>query len=76
LDELVRIAEQCGIDPTEAREALESGRFADAVAADVRQAAEYGITGVPFFVVDGRFGVSGAQSAETFAAVLTEAAQS
>ncbi|MHB1171856.1 MAG: DsbA family oxidoreductase [Lacisediminihabitans sp.] len=36
-------------------------------------AGEYGIQGVPFFVIDGRYGVSGAQEAATFASVLTQA---
>ena len=73
IDELVEIAVAAGIDPVEARDALESGRYADAVAADVAQAAAYGINGVPFFVIDGKYGVSGAQAADTFTSVLTEA---
>ena len=43
------------------------------VKADVAQAAEYGIQGVPFFVIDGTYGVSGAQDATTFADVLERA---
>jgi predicted DsbA family dithiol-disulfide isomerase len=35
----------------------------------------YGIQGVPFFVVDGKYGVSGAQSAETFTEVLQKVSQ-
>ena len=37
-----------------------------------RSAQEYGIQGVPFFVIDGRYGVSGAQDAATFAQVLEQ----
>ena len=55
------------------KEVLATDRFADAVEADIRQAAAYGATGVPFFVVDGRYGVSGAQPAEAFAQVLERA---
>ena len=55
------------------KEVLTTDRFADAVEADIRQAAAYGATGVPFFVVDGRYGVSGAQPAEVFAQVLERA---
>ena len=40
--------------------------------ADVALAREYGIQGVPFFVIDGKYGVSGAQDATTFANVLTQ----
>ena len=41
--------------------------------ADQREAAQYGANGVPFFVVDRRYGVSGAQPPETFTEVLTRA---
>ena len=73
IDELAQLAASVGIDADVARAALDSGEFADAVASDVAQAAAYGITGVPFFVIDGKYGVSGAQPAEAFTAVLTEA---
>jgi predicted DsbA family dithiol-disulfide isomerase len=72
IDELVAFAEELGLDPAETREALESGRYADAVQADIAQARAYGIQGVPFFVFDGRYGVSGAQPAEVFAQVLSQ----
>ncbi|MFN8195355.1 MAG: DsbA family oxidoreductase [Nocardioidaceae bacterium] len=53
---------------------LATDRFRDDVEADVRQAAAYGATGVPFFVVDGRYGISGAQPVEVFRQVLERAA--
>ena len=43
---------------------LASDRYADAVRADEAQARAYGISGVPFFVVDGKYGISGAQPAD------------
>ena len=43
------------------------------VEADIAQARAYGISGVPFFVFDGRLGVSGAQAPETFRQVLDRA---
>ena len=49
---------------------LAGDEYADAVAADIAQARAYGATGVPFFVVDQKYGVSGAQPAEVFAQVL------
>ena len=52
---------------------LGSDEYADEVAADVAQATAYGATGVPFFVVDRRYGVSGAQPSEVFAQVLERA---
>ena len=42
--------------------------------ADVAQAAAYGIQGVPFYVFDGKYGVSGAQESATFAQVLAQVA--
>ena len=52
---------------------LASQEYDAAVTADQRQAAAYGATGVPFFVVDHAYGVSGAQPAEVFAQVLQQA---
>ena len=72
-DVLAGIAREVGLDEVRVKEVLTTDRFADAVEADVRQAAAYGATGAPFFVVDGRYGVSGAQPAEAFAQVLERA---
>ena len=52
---------------------LESDRYEAAVVADHRQASELGADGVPFFVLDGRYGVSGAQSVDVFADALARA---
>ncbi|QTX04854.1 DsbA family oxidoreductase [Agromyces archimandritae] len=72
IDELVGFAAEVGLDADAAREALESGRYAAAVQADIAQAGAYGIQGVPFFVFDGKYGVSGAQPAEVFGQVITQ----
>jgi len=73
-DELVELAAEVGLDADAAREALESGRYGAAVQADIAQAGAYGIRGVPFFVFEGKYGVSGAQPAEVFSQVLTQVA--
>jgi predicted DsbA family dithiol-disulfide isomerase len=72
VDELVALAEEIGLDGAAAREALESDAYLDAVRADQAQAQAYGIGGVPFFVIDGRYGVSGAQPPEAFAQVARQ----
>ena len=72
-DTLVRLVAEAGVDADEARAVLAGDRYADAVRADEAQARAYGITGVPFFVVDGKYGVSGAQPAEAHAQVLATA---
>ncbi len=74
VDELVSLAAEVGLDADAAREALESGRYGPAVQADIAQAGAYGINGVPFFVFEGKYGVSGAQPAEVFSQVLTQVA--
>ncbi|TBN56943.1 DsbA family oxidoreductase [Glaciihabitans arcticus] len=71
---LVAIAVELGYDEAEVTEALESHRFLKDVKEDVALAQEYGIQGVPFFVIDGKYGVSGAQEASAFANVLAQVA--
>ena len=72
-DSLAALAADAGLDADEARRVLREDVYAAAVAGDVAEARRLGITGVPFFVLDGRFGVSGAQPVETFVAALERA---
>jgi len=71
--ELTALAVEAGLDEAEVRDVLAGDRYADAVRDDQAQARAYGITGVPFYVLDGRYGVSGAQPAEHFLQALTQA---
>lgn len=70
---LLRLAVRAGMDAATAERVLAGDEYDAAVAEDVRLAAELGITGVPFFVLDRRYGVSGAQPVETLAAALDQA---
>jgi predicted DsbA family dithiol-disulfide isomerase len=72
-DTLARLGAEAGLDADEVRAALAEQRFVDAVRADEAEAAALGISGVPFFVVDRRYGVSGAQAPETLLEVLRRA---
>jgi predicted DsbA family dithiol-disulfide isomerase len=72
-DVLVRLAGEAGVDEQGAREVLESGAHAEEVRADIAQAQAYGIRGVPFFVIDGKYGISGAQPTELFSQALNQA---
>lgn len=72
-EELTALAVQVGLEEAEVRAVLASDRFADEVRADQAQARAYGISGVPFFVIDEKYGVSGAQSADVFLQGLTQA---
>jgi predicted DsbA family dithiol-disulfide isomerase len=71
-EDLADLAAEVGLDRAEALAALESSQYLEDVRADQRTAAEFGINGVPFFVIDGKYGVSGAQEAQTFAQVLEQ----
>jgi predicted DsbA family dithiol-disulfide isomerase len=72
IDDLVDLATTMGFDEHDVREALETNRHLADVKQDVAQAQAYGINGVPFFVFDGQYGVSGAQESATFANVLQQ----
>ncbi|MBD7952446.1 MULTISPECIES: DsbA family oxidoreductase [Oerskovia] len=72
IDELVALATEVGLDADEVRAALENGDFADDVEQDIAQARAYGISGVPFFVFNGKYGVSGAQDPAVFTQVLDQ----
>ena len=67
------LATQVGLPESEVADVLASGRYSDAVRADEAQAVAYGITGVPFFVIDGRYGISGAQPADAVLQALDQA---
>ena len=69
---LVRLAAEIGLDAGEARAALEGEVFADDVRSDEERAARFGISGVPFFVIEEQWGISGAQPLETFKDALSE----
>jgi predicted DsbA family dithiol-disulfide isomerase len=72
---LTAIAADGGLDAGAVAEMLASDAFSDAVRADEQQAGELGITGVPFFLANGRLAVSGAQASEVMGELLTTAWQ-
>ncbi|MFJ8589776.1 DsbA family oxidoreductase [Streptomyces sp. NPDC093598] len=73
-ERLVELASDAGLDAEAVRAVLtDPGAYADEVRADEREAAQLGANGVPFFVLDRTYGVSGAQPTEVFAQALTQA---
>jgi predicted DsbA family dithiol-disulfide isomerase len=74
-EDLADLAAELGLDREDVLRSLTSDEFLDDVLADQDQAIRYGIQGVPFFVIDGKYGVSGAQSPETFTGVLTKVSE-
>lgn len=71
-DTLVQLASDVGLDKEQARRALESDECMDSVKADIEQAARYGIQGVPFFIFNGKYAISGAQGSEAFSRALQQ----
>ena len=71
---LAGLAQEAGLDPEDVHQVLDSDDYTADVRQDEEQARQLGITGVPFFVLDGRLGVSGAQSVDVFAEALRQAA--
>jgi predicted DsbA family dithiol-disulfide isomerase len=72
-DVLRALACEVGLDEAEVRALLEGERFTAEVRQDEALARELGISGVPFFVLDGRLGVSGAQPADVLLGALDKA---
>ena len=70
---LARLAAEAGLEHAEVQKALEEQQFAAAVRADEQEASSLGISGVPFFVVDRKYGVSGAQPPEQLLQALERA---
>jgi predicted DsbA family dithiol-disulfide isomerase len=67
---LVRLAGEVGVPADAARAVLAGDAYAAEVREEIREAVALGCTGVPFFVIDRRYGISGAQPSELFLQVL------
>jgi len=74
LPELADLAAEVGLDRDDVARSLTAGEHLDDVRADIALAGQLGIRGVPFFVFEQQYGVSGAQEAATFADVLRQVA--
>lgn len=73
IDDLLVFARELDLDEVAAREALEERRFRAKVERDHREVLELGGSGVPFFVIDGKYAVSGAQPPEVLAGAMRQA---
>lgn len=67
---LLRLGTDIGLDAEEVKQVLESDQFRKEVKADINEARQVGVTGVPFFVFNQKYAVSGAQAPETFLGAL------
>jgi predicted DsbA family dithiol-disulfide isomerase len=63
---LLQLGKEIGLDETELKKLLSGTDFANEVRADMEEANEIGVRGVPFFVFDRKYAVSGAQPSEVF----------
>lgn len=70
---LVRLAAEVGVPADAVTRVLASDEYTRDVEDDIRQAQMFGATGVPFFVLDRAYGISGAQPVETFLSALRTA---
>ncbi|MFI8632347.1 DsbA family protein [Microbacterium sp. NPDC077663] len=67
---LADLAAEVALDRASALEALTSSAYEERVAADIEQARDLGVRGVPFFVFEGKYAISGAQPVEAFLQAL------
>jgi predicted DsbA family dithiol-disulfide isomerase len=74
IEDLADLAAGLGFDRADVLRSLTEDEYLPAVKEDGEQARAYGINGVPFYVFDGKYGVSGAQETATFAQVLAQVA--
>ena len=70
---LLQIATELGLDKTEVSALLKSNTYTNEVYHDIKQAQQIGVNGVPFFLLDNKYAVSGAQESDTFLGALTKA---
>jgi predicted DsbA family dithiol-disulfide isomerase len=70
---LMALGQEVGVKEVEIKKMLESNLFEDAVDQDIYESRQIGVRGVPFFVLDRKFGVSGAQPPEVFEQTLAKA---
>jgi predicted DsbA family dithiol-disulfide isomerase len=72
-DTLLQLGIEVGLDSTAVRQVLDSNEYAQQVQQDIYEAQQIGIRGVPFFLFNDHYAVSGAQATETFSAALDKA---
>lgn len=72
IEALADLAAEVGLDRADVVRSLSAEEHLPAVQADLRQAQEFGIQGVPFYVLDGKYAISGAQEPATFERALKQ----
>ncbi|HNP18920.1 MAG TPA: DsbA family oxidoreductase [Fulvivirga sp.] len=70
---LTELAGEIGLDKAKVKQVLDTDEFSDKVAQDIYESRQLEVRGVPFFVLDNKYGISGAQSPEVFKETLEKA---
>lgn len=73
-DILLSLVDELGLDKTEAQQVLNSNQFAEDIERDIYDAQQIGVRGVPFFVFNNKYGISGAQPQKLFEQTIEKAA--
>lgn len=74
-DVLLTLAKEVGLSAEKAHQVIESDEYMEQVQQDIAVAQNLGVRGVPFFVIDNKYGISGAQPQEVFEQTIEKAAQ-
>jgi predicted DsbA family dithiol-disulfide isomerase len=72
-DTITALAVEIGLDADKVKAVLESSEYADKIQYDIYESQQLGVRGVPFFVLDNRYGISGAQHPDVFKETLDKA---
>lgn len=72
-DTLYTLAEEVGLKKEDVQKVLDSDQYVDDVKKDIEEASQIGVQGVPFFVIDRKYAISGAQTTDTFVGALQKA---
>lgn len=75
-DTLIQLATEAGLDANEAAQVIQSDQYKEKIESDLYEAMQIGVRGVPFFVFNNKFGISGAQPLEVFTRTLDQAYES
>lgn len=72
VETLARLGGEAGLDADAVRAVLDDEAYAEKVDADITRAKMLGVQGVPFFLIESKYGISGAQTADAFAGAFTQ----
>lgn len=71
-EQIAKVVEEVGLDPEEVQDAFEDESYGEAVERDITRARMLGVTGVPFYLINEKYGVSGAQQPEMFVSAFEQ----